>query len=149
MAFEPPRAPIRTGKSQSWDVPDNYERQCQNFLEASREEARRTHKLNAEAERVANYIKALMGDQWPSNYRRWRSRFVDNRLAKARYDHLALITDTRPVIDVSTSVDAYKPTAQMIASLIRIFWSRLDWDLKLVMTADIADTYGTGFARSG
>src|ERR1700722_1934337 len=151
MAYEEiPRAPVRMGKSERFDVADGYERKIENFRMASREEAFRTHKLNHESAKIHGYIQALLGDGfWAANHRRWRLRFADNRLAKCRLDHLAQLTDTRPVIDVSTSVDAYKKTAQVIAADIREMWTRKDWDLKLVRTADIADCYGTGFMRLG
>lgn len=151
MAFEEvPRGPIKREKSGTWDLCDGYDRKIQTFREASREEAFRMHKLNQEANRVSNYIQAILGEgYWPSQRRQWRSRFVDNRLAKCRLDHLAQLTDTRPVIDVTTAQDAYKQTASVIAAMIRARWQRNDWDLKVVRTADIADAYGTAFTRFG
>ena len=147
---EIPRGPIRTGKSQTFDFSDGYQRKIENFRAASVEEARRTHRLSQEAGRVQAYIAALTGDQWASGQRApWRSKFVDNRLAKCRLDHLAQLTDTRPVIEVSTAIDAYKKTAQVVEAMIKTRWQRNDWDLKLVRTADIADAYGTGFTRFG
>jgi len=150
MYEEIPRSPVRTGKSQSFDFPDNYERRIQNFCESTRQEGRKFHRLNQEADRVQKYLNALSGmGFWPESMRRWRSRFVDNRLAKTRMDHLAQLTDTRPVIDVTTAQDAYKQTADVIAKMIRARWTRMDADLKLVRAADIADCYGTGFWRIG
>lgn len=119
------------------------------FREASREEARRMHRLNAEADQVSRYIGALTGNHWNGRGSPWRSKFVDNRIAKARIDHLAQLTDTRPIIDVSSSVEAYQDTAKVIKAMIQANWTRHDVDLKLVTAADIADTYGTGFWRIG
>ncbi len=147
---EIPRGPIKNEKSGSWDFTDGYERRMASFMQASREEARKFHRLNQEAERVHGYLRAISGEGfWPTNYRRWRSRFVDNRIAKTRQDHLAQLTDTRPVIEISTAQDPYKDTANVIAKMIRTRWPRMDADLKLVRTADIADAYGTGFWRIG
>lgn len=147
--FEPPRAPLFSDKSGSVDMPDGYERKMADFRVASREEALRTYRYNQEAGDAAKYIRAICGDQWGPNARRWRSRFVDNRLAKSRMDHLAKLTDIRPVIDVDTQVDAYKDVAAVISALIRYEWNAKDIDMKLVGVADIADTYGTGFWRLG
>lgn len=151
MAYQDiPRAPVKNMKSGSWDAPDNYERKIADFAAASRQEAHKFHRLNQEAGRVQGYLKALSGEGfWHQNYPAWRSRFVDNRMAKTRQDHLAQLTDTRPVIDVATSQDAYKQTADVIAQMIRARWPRMDADLKLVRAADIADCYGTGFWRIG
>lgn len=151
MALEqPPRSPVQNIKSGTWDAPDNYDRALDSFFDASREEARRTHRISQEAGRIQTYISSLLGDgYWRGNARAWRSRFVDNRLAKCRLDHLAQLTDIRPVIDVSTSVDAYKPDAAVIAAIVRETWERNAWDQVLVNTADIADCYGTGFTRFG
>lgn len=151
MAYEqPPRAPIRREKSGSFDVEDGYERKIASFREASREEARKFHRMNQEASRVQAYLAAIGGEgYWPPGFKRWRSQFVDNRLAKTRQDHLAQLTDMRPVIDVSTSQEPYKQAAKVIAEMIRLRWPRMDADLKLVRVADIADAYGTGFCRIG
>lgn len=151
MAYEEiPAAPVRREKSGTYMFTSDYERRMASFMENSRQEARKFHRLNQEANRVQNYIQAISGEGfWPSNRRAWRSRFVNNRLAKTRQDHLAQLTDTRPVIDVATSQDTYKPTAKVIAESIRTRWTRNDIDLKLVRVADIADAYGTGFWRMG
>lgn len=147
---ELPRGPIKNEKSGTFDICDGYARRVDNFRQASVEEARRTHQLNQESNRIGSYIQALLGDgYWKNNARSWRSRFVDNRLAKCRLDHLAQLTDTRPVIDVSTSIDAYKNDANVIGAVIRETWERNAWDQVLVNTADIADAYGTGFTRFG
>lgn len=151
MALEEiPRGPVLREKSGNFDVCDGYERRLRAFAESSREEARRTHRLSQESGKIAAYVGALLGDgYWRGNARAWRSRFVDNRLAKCRLDHLAQLTDIRPVIDVSTSVDAYKPDAAVIAAVVRETWERNAWDQVLVNTADIADCYGTAFTRFG
>jgi hypothetical protein len=57
------------------------------------------------------------------------------------------MTDMRPVIDVTTSVDAYDKTAQMIAKMIIYEWKNRDIDMSLVTAADIASMYGTAFWR--
>ena len=121
----------------------------ESFRMSAREEGFRTHKLNQEAAAVQTYIKAVMGNMWPDNYKRWRSRFVDNRLAKARFDHLSLLTDLRPIIQVTTSVDAYRQTADVISRMIEANWKRQAIDMDVVTVADIADFYGTGFWRLG
>jgi hypothetical protein len=147
--FEIPRAPVQREKSGSWDLPDGYERRLENFRMASREEARRTYRMNNEAVNISRYIRALMGDQLPQFHRKWRSSIVDNRLQKARYDHLAQLTDTKPVPEVSTQVDAYKEIASVITADLRYAWTRKDIDIELVRAADIADCYGTAFWRIG
>ena len=128
---------------------DQYSRKMESYRCAAREEGFRTHKLNQEAAAVQSYIKAVMGNMWPDNYKRWRSRFVDNRLAKARFDHLSLITDLRPIIQVTTSVESCEKTAEVITRMIEANWKRQSIDMDVVTVADITDFYGTGFWRLG
>jgi hypothetical protein len=150
MAFDnPPRGPVFREKSGSADFCDNYNSQILRYRESAREQARQMHRMNMEADQVHKYLRFLSGQQYPDRYRKWRSKFTDNRLQRVRYDHLALLTDTRPVIDVASSVEAYKPIADVLDKVMRYEWHHLDVDMKLVTAADIAYAYGTSFWRMG
>jgi hypothetical protein len=144
---EIPRAPITREKSGSTDFSDNYRERMSRFREATVEEARRTHKMNVEANEINKYIDFIQGKQRRPDLPNYRSPFFDNRIAKHRQDHLAQMTDMRPVIDVTSSVAAYDQVAQMIEKLLVYEWKNRDIDLALVTAADIAAVYGTSFLR--
>jgi hypothetical protein len=78
--------------------------------------------MSIEAEAVQSYINFLSGSQWRRNRENWRSSFFDNRLNNSRKNDLALLTDSRPTINVSTLVEAYKQQAQICQSLIQGEW---------------------------
>jgi len=144
-----PRGPVYNIKSGSRDVGDRYERDCNRFREAMRERAQMMQRLNQELVNVGRYIEILGGKFWRTGRPRYKSNFCDNRIAKTRYDDLAQLTDARPTIDITTSVDAYKDIAKALDALVHIEWSRKSIDLKLVTAADICKAYGTAFWKMG
>lgn len=132
------------------DVPDGYTQKALAWREQAREQANQTQRLNAELGRVGQYVRAIQGDQWFGQARaRYRSKFVDNRIGKSRYDDLSQLTDTRPTIDIATSIDTYKPIADMLNFLMHHEWVRYKCDLSLVLAADICKAYGTSFWKMG
>ncbi len=114
-----------------------------------RERAQMMQRLNVEMAQVGKYLEVIQGRQWAKNRPRYKSPFVDNRIAKTRYDDLAQLTDARPTIDITTSIDAYKDIAKALDALVHIEWSRKSIDLKLVTAADICKAYGTSFWKMG
>lgn len=145
-----PRGPVYREKSGSPDVTDGYLDKALVWRESAREKANEMQRLNAELPRVGSYVRAILGDQWFGQTRaRYRSRFVDNRIAKSRFDDLSQLTDTRPTIDIKTSVGTYQPIGDMLNALMHHEWVHYNCDLKLVTVADICKAYGTGFWKMG
>ena len=144
-----PRGQIFYEENGSPDSTAGYEAKIRSWRESAREEARRLHQMNVEVARVPNYIRYIQGDFWDPRRPKYKSRFVDNRIAKSRYDDLALLTDVRPIIDVTTATAAYEETAEMLSKTIHAEWIRGDLDLSLVTAADICKAYGTAFWKLG
>ena len=150
MAYEEiPDSPRINEKSGTRMEPENYKIRLQRWRESAREEARRNFRDNIEATSVLQYIRTIQGAGVDPNWRPWRSRYYGNRIAKARVDHLAQMTDMRPIYEVATQVEAYKDIANAISQVIRYEWINRNMDLSLVTVADIAGVYGTGFWRIG
>jgi hypothetical protein len=149
-----PRGPVYREKSGTADFSDRYDQKCSEYRVAMREKAEHMQRLNAEMSRVGKYIEALQGHHWSPGIGgvrrpRYKSHFVDNRVAKTRYDDLAQLTDARPTIDITTSVDAYQDIAKTLDFLIHHEWVRNNIDLTLVTAADICKAYGTAFWKMG
>ncbi len=145
-----PRGPVYREKSGTVDISDKYMQRALAWRESAREKANQMQRLNAELPRINSYVRAICGDQWFGQSRaRYRSRFVDNRIAKSRFDDLSQLTDTRPTIDIKTNIEAYQEIAVMLNSLMHHEWLRYNCDLSLVTTADICKAYGTGFWKMG
>lgn len=150
MDYVAPRGPVYNSKSGMIDREDGYLQKALTWREAAREKANQMQRLNSELSKVSSYVRAIQGDQWFGQARaRYRSRFVDNRIAKSRFDDLSQLTDTRPTIDITTSIDTYKPIAEMLNFLMHHEWLRYNCDLSLVTTADICKAYGTSFWKMG
>ena len=127
----------------------SYEKSIGQWRESAREEAFRTARLNVELDHVGRYISYIQGQHWDPRRPRYKSRFVDNRVGKTRFDVLSLLTNPRPTIDVGTKVAEYQDTADAIAGVIRHEWLHNDIDLSLVTAADICMAYGTSFWKLG
>ncbi len=144
-----PRGPVYRTKSGSADYTDGYDLKAQAYREAMRERASQMQRLNGEMINVGRYLEVLSGRFWNRTRPRYRSGFVDNRIAKTRYDDLAQLTDARPTIDITTSIEAYQDLAEALDSLIHVEWARKSIDLKLITAADICKAYGTSFWKMG
>jgi hypothetical protein len=148
LSVVPPRGTVDYGKSGHRDVTSNYESALLQWRDQAREEAISNLQLNAEYERSEQYQKYLLGDQWSRRRPIYRSKYVDNRIAQARIERLALLTDIRPVIDVSCSVKEYGPQAEIARKVILHSWQRERIDLKLISVVDQA-LFGQGFWKIG
>lgn len=152
MAFTlTPRGPVYTDEQTKVpDLGDGYLNELASWRESAREEARRLHKMNAESDRIGHYIKLIQGEFWDPRRPKYKSRFVDNRIGKSRYDDLALLTDVRPTIDITHGDNpAYKDVAEMLNKYMHAEWLRSDIDLKVITAVDIAKAYGTAFWKLG
>lgn len=122
-----------------------YVKKMEEFQDAAFEEAKTTLAMSIEWNRVPHYIKFLEGNWWDQRRPRYLSPFFDNRLQHARYSKLALLTDIKPIIDVSTDVKEYEEDAKIAEMLIKHEWFRGDLDLSLVSVADASFLFGNGF----
>jgi hypothetical protein len=131
-----PRGPIYKMKSGTVDVTDRYAAKLRTFREGTRQQALQERKANKEFNRLNDYIKALMGEMWPANRPRFRSKFVDNHLNRARRETLAQYTDIRPTIAVHSQ--PFSEHAEILQKMLMHEWVRGDMDLKLAEVLDHA-----------
>lgn len=143
-----PRAPLSYGKTERIDAPDNYLSAIRQLTDNMRDQAISERKLCVEFQKIPDYIAALQGDQWGRNRVKYRSDFVDNRLAKARIDSKSYLTDIQPTIDISTPVDDYRSQTTFIGNYIHHEWRRINMDLCLAETIDHAN-FGCAYGRLG
>lgn len=129
------------------DISDKYGRKILECREYLREEAIRTARLNIEIPQIPKYIEWLNGNQWDTRRPKYRSKFFDNRLAKARYDKLSLLTNSRPTIDVFTKQKPFETQAGIARDVIQFEWSRQDMDVSTISVVDMAMLWGTAFCK--
>lgn len=131
------------------DYADRYLQRMSHYREAIRTEAVRSLKASPEYPNVGRYMDYLKGNHRDPRLERYRSKFFVNKIDQARYDNLALLTDSQPSISVTSTVDdkEYKQSAEIAENVIRAEWTRQRMDLALVRIVDIAYLWGTGFAK--
>jgi hypothetical protein len=106
--------------------------------------------MSPEFSRISNYVDWLEGRHWTSSKRaRYKSQFYLNRVRKARQDSLALLTDSRPTVEVYSKVDQFDKQAQAIDKVLRAEWHNQKMDLSLISAVDIAMLGGTSFWKIG
>lgn len=148
-AIEIPRGPIYREKSGTTDTGDSYESRLLTWRDAAMEQGLAEMRDSPEAERAQEYINLIEGEHWNGiNLASWRSRFTDNRIAGARVDSLAYLTDIRPTIEVSTKVQLYAKAAKVINSVIQKEWGDRRMDQALDEVVDHA-LLGTGYWKIG
>lgn len=131
-----PRGPIYRVKSGSVDLTDRYKVKLRTFREGVREQSTKELKQNREFAKINEYIRNLMGEMWPSNRQKFRSRFVDNHLNRARRETLAQYTDVRPTISVKS--EPFANHAEIITKMTVHEWVSSDMDLRLAEVLDHA-----------
>lgn len=129
-------------KSGNEDFPDDYKRKLLEFRDAAFAQAREGLASNPEIGRIPEYIDLIEGRHWNTRELQrvpsYRSRFVDNRIAAARMDKLAELTDIKPKIDITSEVDTWRDIAQMCDKIVSYEWSNLNLDMKLMQAVDYA-----------
>lgn len=121
----------------------------EHWRESAKEEAYKTADLNPEKEAAARYMRALGGEYWDRRRAKYKSKVFDNRLNNSRITDLSLLTQTRPTIDISTKIDAYKGEADIVSKVIRSEWLTRDMDAEFIRVNDITKLNGTGFWKIG
>jgi hypothetical protein len=125
-----------------------HEAQMREWKQAADQEASATTKANREFEKIKDYIRVLEGGHWPKGRPDYRSSFVLNRIERIRQEHLALLTDIRPTIEVISKVEAYQKQAEIARRVIEYEWFNNDLDLSLVSVVDHA-LFGAGYWKVG
>lgn len=145
-----PRGPLFTDADTPADTPANYALEMSRWKAQAFEEAIQFRKLCPEENRIRVYQKYIEGDQWEQFGKRpkYKSSFYINKTGVARLGNLALLTDSRPSIEVRSKLtnnpDAIRQ-ATMIQRIIVDEYVSKDMDMALVLAADIANTAGTAF----
>lgn len=140
-----PRAPVTNAKSGTIDYTDKYTQMLQRFREAARQQAQRDLEENKEWANLGKYIAALEGNFWSMlDPRRpgYRARFVDNQLARARKDTLAMYTDVRPNASVTSL--SFNQQATILTEVLGHQWTKRDFDIRLAEVLDHA-LFSVGF----
>lgn len=134
------------------DTPDyrkTYLRSMQDWKDQTKEQAFLSYKNSPEYSNVEKYIRYLEGNQWDNRRPKYKSRYVENKLELTRRERLAILTDSKPICDVSAAVDAYDDTALTINRVIISDWYRQQSADTIVELTDIAMLHGIAFAREG
>jgi hypothetical protein len=128
---------------------NSYLRRMETYRVDARDQAFDFARESPEINSVTSYIKALQNENMYSKNRpNFRSNFADNRLNNSRKNDLALLTDSRPTINVGTQVGAYKQNAMICQNIIQTEWTRKNIDLSLVGVVDLAKLNGTAFWKT-
>lgn len=150
---ELPRGPIYKDPESS-AKPDYTEQYTDGMLQWRDEayrEAVRFRRMCPEENRVQTHMKYIEGNHWDQFGRRaaFKSKFYINKTGAARLNHLSILTDTRPDIEITATVPEHKAIAEINDGVIRKEWMNNDMDLSLVSVTDIATVTGTGFWKIG
>lgn len=142
--IELPRGPLQTARRER-DIPDDYTNRVLAWRDAAINQGLAEARDNPEWDEVANYIQILEG-RWEENTLQStrRDRMTDNKIAQARIEALAYLTDIKPTIDVRTSVEEYKSAAEAIKGIIQHEWKVRRMDVALEEVLDHA-LFGTGY----
>ena len=142
----PPRAAVQKERSGSWDHASGYDTRMIRWKEdlvRQGSSEMQAWKSFQEIERIIGYLD---GDWYGANRPPYRSAFYDSYLSDQRREALASLSDIRPSIDITSSVEAYKAQAKVQHAYIRHLWSSENLDLKIVTWLDHA-LFGTGFMK--
>jgi hypothetical protein len=146
---ETPRGPIvYNTKSGTTDFPDQYHMKMKRWREMARDEALRTLAMNPEYDNVHRYKDFLEGKQWNPGRPQYRSHFFDNKMAEARVETLALLTDIRPNIEVIARQPEFEDQASVIKLCWLSEWQRLCLELRLADVIDHA-LFSVGYWKIG
>mgnify|MGYP003332953883 CR=1 FL=1 len=126
-----------------------YLRRMIEWREETKEQAFMSYRQSLEFDRVPKYIEYLQGNQWDARRARYKSKYVENKLELMRRQKLALLSDSRPVPDVSSNIDAYQDAAKAIEGCLVAEWYRDNQQEVLVNAIDIAMLHGISFIREG
>jgi hypothetical protein len=126
-----------------------YLRGLQDWRNATKEQAMAFYRSSPEYGRIPEYIRFLENDSLDPRRPSYRSQYKNNKMGLARRDRKTRLTDSRPVIDVSSSVMAYEDSAAAIEGVIRAEWNRQNMASEYAEVYDMASLYGTAFWKIG
>lgn len=140
-----PRADIQR-PSGSIDRASGYERRIlawrDSLLRQGMEELRSWKDL----QEIDKVIDLIEGRFYQENRPAYKSRYYDGYLGDMRREAISSLSQIRPTIDVTSSVDAYKTQAETVHKYIRSMWFKLNLDMTVVDWIDHA-LFGTGFLK--
>jgi hypothetical protein len=145
--IELPRGSLYREKSGTDDREDGTDRKLIAWRDAAFSQGLGELEQSPEYSEIQTYIQLIEGSQFvpgPS----WRSRFTDNKIARARIESLAYLTDIKPTIDVTTHVEEYLPTAEIIKGIIQKQWKTQRMEEALEEVLDHA-MFGQAFWKIG
>lgn len=151
MLSSAPRSPDLSETKETPEYRKNYLNNMMDWRDATREQAGISYSNSIEYSNIDKYIRYLEGNQWDTRRARYKSKYVDNKVELTRREKMALLTDSRPVVDVACNLDneAYDSSAEMIRDVIRAEWLAQNMPDTLVDVVDIAMLHGVAFARLG
>src|SRR5580704_7717980 len=120
-ALYAPRAPIERPKSGSYDYPDDYSKMVYWRDAVLRQGAEELQACN-DLQRANDYNGYLNGAYWDADRPEFRSKYSDNVLMDQRLEAIAALSDIRPTIDISCSVEEYKAQAEIVLNVFRSVW---------------------------
>lgn len=136
-------------KGSNSDYKTGYMSRILEWREATKWQAMAAYRASPEYNYTQEYIRYLENNGWDKRRPQWRSRYQNNKMGLARRDRLAKISDSKPTIDVSTTVDMMEEAAGCIEGVIRAEWNRQNIGNSLMMAYDLALLNGNGFWKIG
>lgn len=136
-------------KEHNSDYKSKYNMSILEWREATRAQALSAYRAAPEYNYIQDYIKYLENEPWDKRRPQWRSGYRNNKMGLARRDRLAKMSDARPTIDVSSTIDGYKDASAAIEGCIRAEWNRQNMSQTLAMVYDLAMLHGTAFCKIG
>jgi hypothetical protein len=140
-----PRASIEK-KSGNWDFPDSYTRRLVAWRDSLLRQGMEEMRSWKDLQEIDKTIDLLEGNFYQNSRPDYRSRYYDGYLGDMRREALSSLSQIRPTIDVSSSVDAYKKQSEAVHKYIRAIWFRMNLDITVVDWIDHA-LFGTGFLK--
>ncbi len=144
-----PHSPSLAENGDNPEYKQLYRQRMDGWRDMTREQAILAYKNSLEYNNVDRYIRYLEGNQWDSRRAKYKSGYTENKIELARREKLALITDSRPIMDIGSTVDLFKDTSLMLNNLARAEWQRQTLSDELVNVTDIAMLHGVSYWRMG
>ena len=103
---------------------DTRDAAIRNWCEAAYEEAEGDQKTSEELKMVDHYVEYLQGIQWPTARPSYRAKPIDNRMFGLFLELLGLLTDIRPISEITSNSreDIYLKQEEALNKRIKAWW---------------------------
>jgi len=101
-SFFPELAPTSPSISRTSEAESQAEAAIRLWCEAAYEEAEADQKASEELKMVDRYVEYLQGIQWPTARPSYRAKPIDNKMFGLFLELLGLLTDIRPIAEVTS-----------------------------------------------